>query len=399
MWRGAWRFSAPRSHCSSAVPSTAVTDSPWPSPQASPPSPASRSAPLSPRPTTHTDRSGDRSRGRVTAGLRERVLHRPGRHHTCQSLACQRARGRRRGSVHPADGRGHHHFIAAATAGRSVHRVPHRDPHPAHPRRASPPESPPRSRRDLHAAEGHDLAGETASPPRAEHRGGAEGRHRLPGLLLHRRKHHGRARLHDRPADRQRLGHRDRRRCSPRPPGTSGVILTAVVATLVLLLRARTYANGSQAVALLTTGMVSAAGILLGWMCATTAKVRLLWVFGTRSWSRRARSCWASSSRTSVSRRRCGAPSRFSKRLYRSGPAVGARGDGLVLHAAPPEPQVRQQMRARRPLVRRLGIGGRTGVVLLPAGWGAVAVALVPPASASRTPVPLARGPFRRRWT
>src|SRR5690606_38372985 len=58
-------------------------------------------------------------------------------------------------------------------------------------------------------------------------------------------------------------------------------ILTAVVATLVLLLRARTYANGSQAVALLTTGMASAAGILLGWMWTEEANDRVLWVFGT----------------------------------------------------------------------------------------------------------------------
>ncbi|OQO91098.1 type VII secretion integral membrane protein EccD [Saccharomonospora piscinae] len=58
-------------------------------------------------------------------------------------------------------------------------------------------------------------------------------------------------------------------------------VLTAVMATLVLLLRARTYANGSQAVALLTTGMVAAAGILLGWMWTENADGRLLWVFGT----------------------------------------------------------------------------------------------------------------------
>jgi type VII secretion integral membrane protein EccD len=63
--------------------------------------------------------------------------------------------------------------------------------------------------------------------------------------------------------------------------GDNWGILTAVVATLVLLLRARTYANGSQAVALLTTGMASAAGILLGWMWTEEANDRVLWVFGT----------------------------------------------------------------------------------------------------------------------
>lgn len=62
-------------------------------------------------------------------------------------------------------------------------------------------------------------------------------------------------------------------------PGVWG-ILTGVVATIVLLLRARTYANGSQAIALLTTGMVSAAGILLGWMWTQDALGRVLWLFG-----------------------------------------------------------------------------------------------------------------------
>ena len=62
-------------------------------------------------------------------------------------------------------------------------------------------------------------------------------------------------------------------------PSYFGVIL-GVVATLVLLLRARAYANGSQAVALLTTGMLSGAGILLGWMTTQSPLGRLLWVFG-----------------------------------------------------------------------------------------------------------------------
>ncbi|GAB3486494.1 type VII secretion integral membrane protein EccD [Amycolatopsis cihanbeyliensis] len=58
-------------------------------------------------------------------------------------------------------------------------------------------------------------------------------------------------------------------------------IITGVVATLALLLRARTYANGSQAVALLTTGMVSAGGILIGWLWTEDTFGRLLWVFGS----------------------------------------------------------------------------------------------------------------------
>ncbi|NYI87770.1 type VII secretion integral membrane protein EccD [Amycolatopsis endophytica] len=62
-------------------------------------------------------------------------------------------------------------------------------------------------------------------------------------------------------------------------PGVWG-ILTAAVATMVLLLRARSYANGSQAVALLTTGIVSGAGILIGWLGTQAPIGRLLWVFG-----------------------------------------------------------------------------------------------------------------------
>jgi type VII secretion integral membrane protein EccD len=48
----------------------------------------------------------------------------------------------------------------------------------------------------------------------------------------------------------------------------------------VLLLRARTYANGSQAIALLATGMLSAAGIMIGWLIGADTFDRLLWVFG-----------------------------------------------------------------------------------------------------------------------
>jgi type VII secretion integral membrane protein EccD len=58
-------------------------------------------------------------------------------------------------------------------------------------------------------------------------------------------------------------------------------ISLAVVATVVLLLRARTYANGSQAIALLATGILSAAGIMIGWMIGASPQDRLLWVFGS----------------------------------------------------------------------------------------------------------------------
>ncbi|RZS37134.1 type VII secretion integral membrane protein EccD [Herbihabitans rhizosphaerae] len=58
-----------------------------------------------------------------------------------------------------------------------------------------------------------------------------------------------------------------------------GIIL-AITTTLALLLRARTYANGSQAIALLSTGMLAAAGILIGWMITSDPFDRMLWVFG-----------------------------------------------------------------------------------------------------------------------
>ncbi|MCP2165812.1 type VII secretion integral membrane protein EccD [Goodfellowiella coeruleoviolacea] len=55
----------------------------------------------------------------------------------------------------------------------------------------------------------------------------------------------------------------------------------AVVVALVLLLRGRSYANGSQAIALLATGMLAAGGVLIGWIVQAVAFDRLLYVFGT----------------------------------------------------------------------------------------------------------------------
>ena len=55
----------------------------------------------------------------------------------------------------------------------------------------------------------------------------------------------------------------------------------AVVATIVLLMRGRTYANGSQAIALLATGMLATAGIVIGWMVGAAPNDRLLLVFGS----------------------------------------------------------------------------------------------------------------------
>lgn len=61
--------------------------------------------------------------------------------------------------------------------------------------------------------------------------------------------------------------------------GTFGVVF-AVVVTAVLLLRARSYANGSQAIALLAAGMAAAVGLVLVWIMVASPFVLLLFVFG-----------------------------------------------------------------------------------------------------------------------
>lgn len=63
--------------------------------------------------------------------------------------------------------------------------------------------------------------------------------------------------------------------------GDVWAISMAIASTLVLLLRARTYANGSQAIALLATGMLAAGGIMVGWLLYSSPADRLLWVFGS----------------------------------------------------------------------------------------------------------------------
>ncbi len=60
--------------------------------------------------------------------------------------------------------------------------------------------------------------------------------------------------------------------------GASGIVLAAVVAT-VLLLRARTYANSTQALALLGTGMLAGAG-LAARLLASSGSGREFWVLG-----------------------------------------------------------------------------------------------------------------------
>ena len=61
--------------------------------------------------------------------------------------------------------------------------------------------------------------------------------------------------------------------------GTFGVIF-AVVVVAVLLLRARSYANGSQAIALLAAGLAAAVGLVLVWIMVASPFVLLLFVFG-----------------------------------------------------------------------------------------------------------------------
>jgi type VII secretion integral membrane protein EccD len=61
--------------------------------------------------------------------------------------------------------------------------------------------------------------------------------------------------------------------------GALGIVLAVVVAT-VLLLRARSYANGSQAIALLTSGMIAIAGVLAGLLAPASQVETLLAGFG-----------------------------------------------------------------------------------------------------------------------
>ncbi len=61
--------------------------------------------------------------------------------------------------------------------------------------------------------------------------------------------------------------------------GAVGIVLGAVVAA-VLLLRARSYANGSQAVALLASGMVAVAGLVAGLLATAGQGALLVAVFG-----------------------------------------------------------------------------------------------------------------------
>lgn len=61
--------------------------------------------------------------------------------------------------------------------------------------------------------------------------------------------------------------------------GRMDAIILAVVVTLVMLLRSRTYANGTQAIVLLAAGMVSAAGLVVAWILGSDAFELNLWVF------------------------------------------------------------------------------------------------------------------------
>jgi type VII secretion integral membrane protein EccD len=56
--------------------------------------------------------------------------------------------------------------------------------------------------------------------------------------------------------------------------------LLAIVVTLVLLLRGRAYANGAQAMALVGTGILSGAGVAIGWLSDSSPTTRILWIFG-----------------------------------------------------------------------------------------------------------------------
>lgn len=59
-----------------------------------------------------------------------------------------------------------------------------------------------------------------------------------------------------------------------------GAILAVVVAA-VMLLRARSYSNGQQAIALQVNGIIAAAGVFIGWLNVADALGKLLFIFGS----------------------------------------------------------------------------------------------------------------------
>ncbi|WP_053733121.1 type VII secretion integral membrane protein EccD [Nocardia sp. NRRL S-836] len=63
--------------------------------------------------------------------------------------------------------------------------------------------------------------------------------------------------------------------------GTVWGPIYGVVVSIVLMMRGRAYANGAQAVALLSTGMFAAAGILISWIVSASEFNRIVFVFGT----------------------------------------------------------------------------------------------------------------------
>jgi type VII secretion integral membrane protein EccD len=63
--------------------------------------------------------------------------------------------------------------------------------------------------------------------------------------------------------------------------GTVWGPIYGVVVAIVLMMRGRAYANGAQAVALLSTGMLASAGILIGWLITSSEFNRIAFVFGT----------------------------------------------------------------------------------------------------------------------
>ena len=63
--------------------------------------------------------------------------------------------------------------------------------------------------------------------------------------------------------------------------GRAAGILLGVIVTLVMLLRARSYPNGTQAIALLVAGMLAAAGLVTSWMAGAGGVELNLWIFTT----------------------------------------------------------------------------------------------------------------------
>ncbi|WP_433030083.1 type VII secretion integral membrane protein EccD [Actinomycetospora sp. CA-053990] len=150
--------------------------------------------------------------------------------------------------------------------------------------RATPRASPPAPARSPSSPPPCSRAPGSPSPaspaPRPGVGRGARRRPRRRRARRHRTARRPRPRRPLRPGPRMRRRHRGRRhraraRVGGRLAGVAGWVL-AVLLTLLLALRSRTYANGVQAVALLVCALLAGAGLVVGWLLVAPPAVAML---------------------------------------------------------------------------------------------------------------------------